>query len=60
MDGNLLEWMEDCWKGDCGFRVLRGGSWHSVPELRRAADRDGHHAGDRHYLLGFRVARTLD
>lgn len=27
MVSNLSEWTSDCWEGDCGSRVVRGGSW---------------------------------
>ena len=73
--GNVWEWVEDCWNdgyrgaptdgsawesGECERRVLRGGSWYSVPELLRSADRDRYSAGGRLNNAGFRVARTLD
>ena len=45
--------------GDCGTRVLRGGSWNDVPSDLRAANRDGNSAGARNDDVGFRVARTL-
>ena len=45
--------------GDCGFRVLRGGSWGSYPVLLRSASRNWDYTVDRDYLIGFRVARTL-
>ena len=74
MHGNVLEWTEDCWNGsyrgaprdggawlsgDCGLRVLRGGSWNSWPMFLRAAGRDGYGTGIRSNIVGFRVARTL-
>ena len=70
--GNVVEWTEDCWHGsylgapadgspwrggDCGRRVLRGGSWVS---LLRSAARITYTSGLRYDRVGFRVARTLD
>jgi formylglycine-generating enzyme required for sulfatase activity len=74
MNGNVLEWVEDCWNGsyeraptdgkawtsgDCSSRVLRGGSWDLDPELLRSACRSWGDADDRYGFIGFRVARTL-
>ena len=74
MHGNVREWVEDCWNkryngaprdgsawlsGDCGNRVLRGGSWYFRPRYLRAAVRYGDEAGYRDADLGFRIARTL-
>jgi len=72
--GNVWEWTEDCWNdsntgnpgdgrarttGDCGRRVVRGGSWGYVPQFLRSASRYGYFASYRLYLHGFRLARTL-
>jgi formylglycine-generating enzyme required for sulfatase activity len=72
--GNVREWVADCWNdsyagapangtaltsGDCGQRVLRGGSWSLTPRNLRSANRIGNVADDRYNSLGFRVARTL-
>ena len=72
--GNVWEWVEDCWNesyrgaptdgsawesGECGRRVLRGGSWINAPGLLRSANRVGNSTGLRSYVFGFRVARTL-
>ena len=76
MLGNVLEWVEDCWHedyrgapsdgtawtsgGDCGRRVLRGGSWLLHPRILRSAARIWYTTGLRGDSAGFRVARTLD
>ncbi|MDP6816390.1 MAG: SUMF1/EgtB/PvdO family nonheme iron enzyme, partial [Alphaproteobacteria bacterium] len=73
--GNVWEWVEDCYHdsyqdapangeawttgGECSRRVLRGGSWGSVPWYLRSAVRLGFRTGDRGYYFGFRLARTL-
>ena len=75
MHGNVWEWVEDCWHdsyggapadgsawtsgGECGGRVLRGGSWDDHPGDLRAAYRARPSAGYRGKEVGFRVARTL-
>ena len=73
MHGNVWEWVEDCWNGnyagapadgrawtsgDCGRRVVRGGSWNDFPALLRAAIRSGYTSSYRSDNDGFRVART--
>ena len=57
--GNVWEWVEDCYGGDCGVRVVRGGSWYDSPRDLRSAVRGGNPTGDRDAHVGFRVARTL-
>jgi sulfatase modifying factor 1 len=71
MTGNVWEWCSD-WKGDYpsgsqtnptgpangSYRVVRGGSWYSLPQRCRVADRDLYSPGNRYGNLGFRLART--
>ena len=75
MTGNAWEWTEDCWNanyngapaqgsawtsGECGKRVLRGGSWFNLARDSRSALRSGYSVAIRSYnFYGFRVARTL-
>ena len=73
--GNVWEWTEDCWHrnyneaptdgsawisvGECGRRVLRGGSWIGIPRVARSANRYWNSASYRGSGNGFRVARDL-
>ena len=72
--GNVWEWVEDCWNGsyrgapsdgsawesgECGQRVLRGGSWILEPRSLRSADRSRTVTRGRSADLGFRIARML-
>ena len=74
MFGNAWQWIADCYHdsykdapsdgsawttGDCGPRVLRGGSWLSGPGGLRAAYRSRDTTEDRNSGVGFRVGRTL-
>ena len=60
MVGNLYEWTADCVAGDCGRRMLRGGSWQDYAAILRPGARSPYRAGFRVVLVGFRVARTLE
>ncbi len=45
--------------GDCGRRVVRGGSWLNDPQNLRSADRLGYGSGVVGSYLGFRIARAF-
>ena len=72
--GNVREWTEDCpnanyrgapvdgsaWnQGECGKRVVRGGSYGNAWTDLRAASRSSNPAEYQYRDLGFRIARTL-
>ena len=59
MVGNLFEWTEDCWKGDCVHCVMRGGSWNFHRVVQRPGERQWNRCDVRYNIFGFRVARTL-
>ena len=70
MHGNVWEWVQDCWNasyenaptdagahsdGDCGRRMLRGGSWFNAQQFARSASRLSGEATVRGNVAGFRV-----
>ncbi len=72
--GNVWEWVQDCWHNsyegapndgsaweydECGYRVLRGGSWLWSPRNLRSAWRGGFMSDLRNIDIGFRVIRVL-
>lgn len=61
MSGNVQEWVEDCYNGDCGRRVLRGGSYDGdlIPLKPGSRTRDSKSGNHGSWTDGFRVARTL-
>lgn len=74
MDGNVSEWMADCWHDNyvrapvdgsawinpgCSTRVIRGGSWGSSPQQANSAYRQGADASIRSGRVGFRIVREL-
>ncbi len=75
MQGNVSEWVEDCWhdeytprhptdgsaflEGNCNGRVVRGGSWEDSQAELRSAARTGGDKTDRFYTDGLRIARSL-
>lgn len=75
MLSNAREWVQDCYvnnfmdapviamavtEGDCGRRVVRGGSWRSEPRELRVANRGRMSRDIRDRSMGFRVARDLE
>lgn len=74
MNGNVSEWVDDCWHDTyvraptdgrswvnpgCERRVIRGASWASAPDQARSAFRLNAPADTRGARVGFRVAREL-
>ena len=74
MQGNVYEWVQDCWNGsydgapadgsawesgDCNRRVGRGGSWYGGPGVLRPASRNGGASALRSHLIGFRLVQDL-
>ena len=60
MVGNLYEWLEDCWEGDCSRRMVGGSSWDEVAESQRPGRVGSRRTDLRQGDIGFRVAREPD
>jgi formylglycine-generating enzyme required for sulfatase activity len=75
MQGNVAQWVEDCWHtdytrgvpndgsawldGPCEGRVMRGGSWQDSEGELRSSARTGEFKEMSSYTDGFRIARGL-
>lgn len=60
MQGNAWEWTSGCIDSACAARVLRGGSFQSVPGELRSANRFPLAPAKRRDDVGLRVARDLE
>lgn len=75
MHGNVWELVQDCrndsyrgapadarpWlSGDCGRRVMRGGSWNNYHDAIRSAQRETIGAAESSYDVGIRLVREID
>ena len=72
--GNVAEWIAGCatrdyaqlgpdgsdGPGDCARRMVRGGSWGTIPRQLRVAERIRYSPADRDDSIGIRVVRALD
>ena len=73
LQGDVWQWLEDCYHdnyegaptdgspwtaGKCSYRVLRGGSWYSAPELLRSGHREWRSKDNRSDNRGFRVRKN--
>ncbi|MEO6421629.1 MAG: SUMF1/EgtB/PvdO family nonheme iron enzyme [Candidatus Nitrotoga sp.] len=59
MSGNVWQWTDSCWEGDCSKRVLRGGSWNDTTSNIRIATRFKDDVDGYYHISGFRLAMTL-
>ncbi len=59
MVGNLWEWTDDCWEGNCDRRVLRGAGFASQNWQMRPITQTWAGPDLNSRTIGFRVARTL-
>lgn len=72
--GNVWEWCEDSWHpnyrgapndgsawsvGDDRYRMLRGASWNTLPDLFRSTARLRYQPNLREDVFGFRLARAV-
>ncbi|PTR05981.1 formylglycine-generating enzyme required for sulfatase activity [Nitrosospira sp. Nsp5] len=58
MMGNVWQWTDTCWQGNCAKRLFFGGSWNHRPQDMRATTRNWFDTTKRMRYLGFRLAMT--
>ncbi|HSU05593.1 MAG TPA: SUMF1/EgtB/PvdO family nonheme iron enzyme [Acetobacteraceae bacterium] len=74
MEGNIAEWVDDCWhssyqgapaggeawrSASCGTHVLRGGSWNNPPSDITVSSRNFYDGNVRYPGNGMRVGMTM-
>lgn len=59
MMGNVWQWTDTCWQGNCAKRLFYGGSWNHRPQDMRATTRNWFDTTKRMRYLGFRLAMTI-
>ena len=75
MNGNVWEWVSDCWHDNyqgapsdgeswddpnCSVKVIRGGAWRNDKTYVHSASRFKYDTYVRYLLNGFRVAKSMD
>jgi formylglycine-generating enzyme required for sulfatase activity len=55
MVGNVWEWTSSNWDSSSSFRVMRGGSWGSIPKYCRVSTRSYWRPDKRIISVGFRL-----
>jgi len=56
MAGNVMEWVDDWYNTNKGYREIRGGSWNTGSYALRAATRTGRSPSASYFDVGFRCA----
>jgi len=56
MAGNVMEWVDDWYNTNKGYREIRGGSWNTGSYALRAATRAGRSPSASYFDVGFRCA----
>jgi formylglycine-generating enzyme required for sulfatase activity len=59
MLGNVWQWTDSCWKGNCAKRMFCGGSWNHRPQDMYVTSCNWFDTGKRMRYLGFRLAMTI-
>jgi formylglycine-generating enzyme required for sulfatase activity len=59
MSGNVMEWTDGCWEGNCVYRMARGGGWLNNSKNVRVSFRIRYATMVRNSSGGFRLALTI-
>lgn len=59
VQGNVAEWVQDCYDNSCSERIFRGGAWVSGASDNDLARRGRYQPTSLDSVTGFRVARAM-